>query len=185
MISLLLIGVYAHGLRASLRTQREAFVAPVEEPRWSRRRASLVLAASGALVAVASDTLVGSVEHPPARSVSRSSSSARSSWPSSATPPSTTSPSSPPLKDQIDLTLSIAVGSAAQVGLLLAPLVALASLVIGPARMPLVFNGYELAALLAAGWLTAAMTSDGVSTRARGAGLLGAYTALGVTFLFA
>jgi Ca2+:H+ antiporter len=85
----------------------------------------------------------------------------------------------------MDLTLSIAVGSAAQVGLLLAPLVALASLAIGPAHMPLVFNPYELVALVLAGFLATALTRDGTSTRGRGAVLLGAYTALGVAFLVA
>ena len=89
------------------------------------------------------------------------------------------------VKDQMDLTMSIAIGSAAQVGLLLAPLIALASIVIGPARMPLVFNGYELVALLCGGWLATAVTFNGVSTRWRGAGLLAAYSALAVAFLFA
>ena len=73
-------------------------------------------------------------------------------------------------KDKMDLTVSIAVGSAAQIGLLLAPLVVLLSFVIGPEPMPLVFNGYELAALLCGGWLAAAVTFDGVSTRRRGIG---------------
>ena len=185
-VSLVLIAVYARGLRTSLRTQREALVgAAPGEPRWSRRRAARTLAVAAGLVAVASDTLVGSVEH-------TSQQLGLSQFFIGAIVVAIVGNAAEhyvavvaAAKDQMDLTVSIAVGSAAQVGLLLAPLVALASIVIGPERMPLVFNGYELAALLCGGWLAAAVTWGGVSTRRRGAGLLGAYTALGIAFLFA
>jgi Ca2+:H+ antiporter len=186
ILSIALIAIYARGLRKSLRSQSEAFAGPpTEGVRWSRRRAATVLASSAVLVAVASDTLVGSVEHAShqlglsqffigAIVVAIVGNAAEHYVAVVAA-----------VKDQMDLTMSIAIGSAAQVGLLLAPLVALASTVIGPERMPLVFNGYELAALLCGGWLAAALTFDGVSTRVRGAGLLGAYLALAVAFLFA
>jgi Ca2+:H+ antiporter len=185
VLAVVLIGVYARGLLLSLRSQREAHEPRVEGHQWSARRAGGVLAASAVLVAAASDTLVGSVEHAShelglsqffigAIVVAIVGNAAEHFVAVLAA-----------LKDRMDLTLSIAVGSAAQVGLLLAPIVALLSLVVGPARMPLVFNGYELAALLAAGWLAAAATFDGISTRRRGAGLLGVYTTLGVVFLLA
>ena len=186
ILSIVLIAVYARGLRSSLRSQSEAFSgAHVEDARWSRRRSAGVLAFSAVLVAVASDTLVGSVEHAShqlglsqffigAIVVAIVGNAAEHYVAVVAA-----------VKDQVDLTISIAIGSAAQVGLLLAPLIALASTVIGPARMPLVFNGYELAALLCGGWLATAVTFDGVSTRRRGAGLLAVYLALAVAFLFA
>ncbi len=184
-VSLALIAVYTRGLRRSLRTQAEAFTGPAAEaqPAWSRRRAGIVLALAAVLVAVASDTLVGSVVHTShqlglsqffigAIVVAIVGNAAEHYVAVVAA-----------TNDQMDLGLSIAVGSAAQVGLLLAPLVALASIVIGPGRMPLVFNGYELAALICAGWLAAAVTFGGVSTRRRGAVLLTAYLALAVAFL--
>ncbi len=185
VLAVVLIGVYARGLVLSLRSQREAHRAEADEGQWSGRRAGVVLAGSAVLVAVASDTLVGSVEHAShelglsqffigAIVVAIVGNAAEHFVAVIAA-----------LKDQMDLTLSIAVGSAAQVGLLLAPLVALLSLVVGPARLPLVFNGYELAALIAAGWLAAAATFDGISTRRRGAGLLGVYLTLGIVFLLA
>jgi Ca2+:H+ antiporter len=185
-VSLVLIAVYARGLRQSLRSQSEVFAgASVESVRWSRRRSAIVLAFSAVLVAVASDTLVGSVEHAShqlglsqffigAIVVAIVGNAAEHYVAVVAA-----------AKDQMDLTMSIAVGSAAQVGLLLAPLIALASIVIGPARMPLVFNGYELAALICGGWLAAAVTYNGVSTRWRGIGLLAVYLALGTAFLLA
>jgi Ca2+:H+ antiporter len=186
VVSLALIAVYARGLRTSLRTQREAMAgAAPGQPRWSRRRAAITLACSAVLVAVASDTLVGSVE-------STSEQLGLSQFFIGAIVVAIVGNAAEhyvavvaAVKDQMDLTVSIAVGSAAQVGLLLAPLVALASVLIGPVRMPLVFNGYELAALLGGGWLAAAVTFNGVSTRGRGAGLLAAYAGLAVAFLFA
>jgi Ca2+:H+ antiporter len=186
-VSLALIVVYARGLRRSLRTQAETFAGPAEDaqPEWSRRRAAIVLALAAVLVAVASDTLVGSVEHTShqlglsqffigAIVVAIVGNAAEHYVAVLAA-----------AKDQMDLSLSIAVGSAAQVGLLLAPLVAFASIVIGPERMPLVFNGYELAALICAGWLAAAVTFGGVSTRRRGLVLLAAYLVLAIVFLLA
>jgi len=185
IVSLALIGIYARGLRESLRSQSEAFKGPTEPARWSRRRAAIVLAVAAALVAVASDTLVGSIEH-------TSHQLGLSQFFIGAVVVAVVGNAAEhyvavvaAVKDQMDLTLSISVGSAAQVGLLLAPLVALASLVIGPAHMPLVFNVYELVALVVAGVLTTALTRDGTSTRRRGAGLLGAYAALSVAFLLA
>ncbi len=186
VVSLALIAIYARGLRRSLRSQSEAHEAAAPgQPRWSRRRAATTLAAAAALVAVASDTLVGSVEHTSEQlglsqffigvivvAIVGNAAEHYVAVVAAA-------------KDDMDLTVSIAVGSAAQVGLLLAPLVALASVVLGPERLPLVFNGYEIAALLCGGWLAAAATWFGVSTRRRGAGLLGVYAALGIAFLFA
>src|SRR6185312_7772858 len=60
-----LIAAYARGVVVSLRAHSTGFPAGAQRPRprWSRRRALGVLAIAAALVAVASDTLVGSVEH--------------------------------------------------------------------------------------------------------------------------
>jgi Ca2+:H+ antiporter len=185
-VALALIAIYGRGLRRSLRRQREALDgAPPGKPRWSRRRAAGALFVAALLVAVASDTLVGSVEH-------TSEQLGLSQFFIGAVVVAIVGNAAEhyvavvaAAKDNMDLTVSIAVGSAAQVGLLLAPLVALASILIGPVRMPLVFNGYEIAALLCGGWLAAAATWVGVSTRRRGAGLLGVYAALAVAFLLA
>jgi len=187
IVSVALIAVYTRGLRRSLRTQADSFSGPVEghSPAWSRRHAAIVLGLAAALVAVASDTLVGSVEHTShqlglsqffigAIVVAIVGNAAEHYVAVVAA-----------TKDQMDLGLSIAVGSAAQVGLLLAPVIALASIVVGPGRMPLVFNGYELAALVCGGWLAAATTFGGVSTRRRGFLLLAVYLALAVAFLLA
>ena len=51
-------------------------------------------------------------------------------------------------KDKMDLAVNIAVGSSAQIALFVAPVLVLLSFVFGPEPMALVFNGYELGALI-------------------------------------
>ena len=160
------------------RGPRRARGAPT--PRWSRRKAVAVLAAAAVLVALASDTLVGSVEHASSELglsqffigliVVAIVGNAAEHWVAVVAA----------MKDKMDLSVSIAVGSAAQVGLLLAPVVVLLSFVIGPAPMAMVFNGYELVALAVAGLGAAALTARGRSTWRSGATLIALYTALAV-----
>jgi Ca2+:H+ antiporter len=183
ILAALLIAVYVVGLLSSLRAgQREsgAAAAGQEPPRWSSRRALAVLAAAAVLVAIASDTLVGSVEvasHQIGLSqffigliVVAIVGNAAEHWVAVVAAAG----------DKMDLTVSIAVGSSAQVGLLLAPLVVLLSFVIGPSPMAMVFNGYELVALTLAALLAAALTARGRSTWRSGAILIAFYVAVAV-----
>jgi Ca2+:H+ antiporter len=186
-VALALIATYAAGLAFSLRSHRDLFSPGESEepPRWSTRGSVAILAAAAVLVAVASDTLVGSVEQASSEIglsqffigvfVVAIVGNAAEHWVAvvAAT------------KDKMDLAVGIAVGSSAQVGLFLAPLVVLLSFAIGPAPMVLVFNGYELAALVLAGLLAAVLTAGGVSTRRRGAALIAVYLAMGVVFALA
>jgi Ca2+:H+ antiporter len=48
----------------------------------------------------------------------------------------------------MDLSINIAVGSAAQVALFVAPLLVVVSFFVGPQPLALVFNGLEVGALL-------------------------------------
>jgi Ca2+:H+ antiporter len=180
VVAVVLILAYAAGLLASLRGGREPASAEddPEPPRWSRRGAVAVLAAAAVLVAVASDTLVGSVEHASSQIglsqffigliVVAVVGNAAEHWVAVVAA----------MKDKMDLTISIAVGSAAQVGMFLAPLVVLLSFLIGPAPMAIVFNGYELAALALAALLAAALTARGRSTWRSGVALIAPYAAL-------
>jgi Ca2+:H+ antiporter len=182
IVAVVLIAAYAAGLLASLRAGREGFAAEQQSlpPHWTRRQALAVLAAAALLVAVASDTLVGSVEHASSQIglsqffigliVVAIVGNAAEHWVAVVAA----------IRDKMDLTISIAVGSAAQVGLLLAPLVVLLSFLIGPAPMAMVFNGYELVALALAAVLASALTARGRSTWRSGAALIALYAALAV-----
>jgi Ca2+:H+ antiporter len=80
------------------------------------------------------------------------------------------------------LAVNIAIGSSAQIGLFVAPILVLLSFVLGPAPMALVFNPYEIAALLAAGLVATALVSDGESTWFEGFQLLALYAVIGIVF---
>jgi len=88
-------------------------------------------------------------------------------------------------KDKMDLAVNIAIGSAAQIALFVAPVLVLCSLVIGPHPMALVFNGFELAGVLMAIWIATHVTNEGETTWYEGFQLLAVYAVLGTAFFFA
>src|SRR3954452_15424041 len=88
-------------------------------------------------------------------------------------------------KDKMDLAVNIAIGSSAQIALFVAPLLVLLSFVVGDHPMALVFNGYELGALLFAVLIANLVTQDGESNWFEGVQLLSLYAVLGLVFYFA
>lgn len=87
-------------------------------------------------------------------------------------------------RDRIGISVNIAVGSAAQIALFVAPVLVLASFVIGPFPMPLVFNGFEVGAIFLAVIIGNEVTQRGESTWYEGLQLLAIYAVLGLTFYF-
>ena len=85
----------------------------------------------------------------------------------------------------MDLAVNIAIGSSAQVALFVAPVLVFASFFIGPEPMPLVFNGFELGAVLLAILIANYVTQEGESTWFEGVQLLAVYAILGLAFFFA
>jgi Ca2+:H+ antiporter len=188
-VSLVMIAIYLAGLLFSLRTHRDLFRPAQDEsssPRgWSLRRAVLMLAAAGVLVGVMSELLVGSVEHA-ARDIGLSQffvgafvvaivGNAAEHYVAVAVA----------AKDKMDLAVNISIGSSAQIGLFVAPVLVILSFAFGPAPMALVFNGYELAALLLAALISTTLIADGESTWFEGVQLLGVYALLGLVFYYA
>jgi Ca2+:H+ antiporter len=88
-------------------------------------------------------------------------------------------------KDKMDLSVNIAIGSSAQIALFVAPVLVLLSFVVGANPMALVFNGYELAGLIAAVLIANFLASEGESTWFEGVQLLALYAVLGFVFAFA
>jgi Ca2+:H+ antiporter len=85
----------------------------------------------------------------------------------------------------MDLSINIAVGSAAQVALFVAPFLVVVSFFVGPQPLALVFNGFELGAILFSVLIASHITSQGESTWFEGLMLLAVYAVLVVAFLFA
>jgi Ca2+:H+ antiporter len=188
-VALVLIATYVAGLFFSLRTHRALFNPEREEypdtQPWTVRRSLIVLVIAAVLVAVASDTLVGSIAHA-SREIGLSQffigafvvaivGNAAEHWVAVVAA----------VKDKMDLSVNIAIGSSVQIALFVTPVLVLLSFVVGPAPMALVFNGYELAALLLASLITLAVTADGESTWFEGVQLLAVYVVLGLVFVFA
>ena len=87
------------------------------------------------------------------------------------------------IKNQMDLSLSVALGSSLQVALLVAPLLVFLSLLLGH-PLTLEFNGFELIALTAAAVIAAFVSLDGESNWLEGAMLLAVYIILALAFFF-
>jgi Ca2+:H+ antiporter len=85
----------------------------------------------------------------------------------------------------MDLAVNIALGSSAQIALFVAPALVLISFVVGPDPMALVFNGYELGALLFAVLIANLVTQEGESNWFEGVQLLSLYAVFGLVFFYA
>jgi Ca2+:H+ antiporter len=190
-VAIVLIGSYIAGLWFSLKTHRNLFNVSQDDSdadadrAWTVRKSVGLLAIAGLLVGVMSEILVGSIEdaahqihlsqffvgvfivgivgnaaeHYVAVVVAR--------------------------KNKMDLAVNIAIGSSAQIALFVAPVLVLLSFLFGPAPMSLVFNGYELVALVAAVIISNFLASEGESTWFEGVQLLALYVVLGLVFFFA
>ncbi len=87
------------------------------------------------------------------------------------------------LKDKMDLSLEISIGSSLQVALFVAPVLVFLSLAMGN-PLTLVFNQFELIALAAAALISALVALDGESNWMEGAQLLAVYLILAMAFFF-
>lgn len=87
------------------------------------------------------------------------------------------------MKDKMDLSLSVAVGSSMQIALFVAPVLVVAGWIFGQ-PMDLDFNPFELVAVAVAVLIANSISSDGKSNWLEGTLLLAAYTVLGIAFYF-
>jgi Ca2+:H+ antiporter len=87
-------------------------------------------------------------------------------------------------QDRMDLSLSIAIGSSVQLALFVAPVLILASLVLGPAPMNLAFPAGLVLIVLVSVVITGQVAGDGRSDWFEGVQLLAVYLVLALTFFF-
>lgn len=187
-VAVVLIATYVAGLFFSLKTHRAIFNPEYEEEDtwgWSTRKSILVLAGAGLLVGVMSEVLVGSIEEA-SHAIGLSEffigvivvaivGNAAEHWVAVLVA----------VKDKMDLSVNIAIGSSAQVALFVAPILVLASFFLGPHPLALVFNGFELGAILIAILIANYVTQDGESTWFEGVQLLAVYAVFGIAFYYA
>ncbi len=187
-VAIVLIATYVAGLFFSLKTHRDIFNPEYEDEGtwgWSTRKSVLALAGAGVLVGLMSEVLVGSIEEA-SHAVGLSEffigvivvaivGNAAEHWVAVLVA----------MKNKMDLAVNIAIGSSAQVALFVAPVLVLASFFLGPHPLALVFNGFELGAILFAILIANYVTQDGESTWFEGVQLLAVYAVFGLAFYFA
>jgi Ca2+:H+ antiporter len=186
-ISVILLLVYALYLVFALITHSSLFLGvepEKKEEHGSASRAASVLAIATVGIAWMSEILVGAIE-PTAHEIGLSNvfvgvflvailgNAAEHATAISAA-----------LKNRMDLSLSIAIGSSVQVALFVAPVLVLASLFLGPAPMDLAFPGGLVLMVLLSVLITGQVAGDGRSDWLKGVQLLAVYVVLGLTFFF-
>ncbi len=87
------------------------------------------------------------------------------------------------LKNKMDLSVSVAMGSSLQIALFVAPVLVIAGRILGQ-PMDLDFNPFELVAVAVAVLIANSISSDGKSNWLEGTLLLATYTVLGFAFYF-
>ena len=184
-VALVLIVMYGANLLFSLHTHKHLYFeeAGKYEPRWSLGQAVLTLLASTLAVAWVSDILVGSI-NPLVTQLGWSQlfvgvifiaiiGNAAENFSAILVA----------LKNRMDLSLQITIGSATQIGMCVAPILVFASLFLGQ-PMNLVFNTFELMAMVLAVFIVNFILQDGESNWLEGAQLLAAYVIMGIAFFF-
>jgi Ca2+:H+ antiporter len=188
-VAVVLLATYAAGLVFSLRTHRDLFNPSHDEADhggepWSVRRAVTMLAIAGVAVGVMSEILVGSITEASENLglspffvgiiVVAIVGNAAEHWVAVYFA----------LRDKMDLSVNIAIGSSAQIALFVAPILVLLSFLVGPFPMALVFNGFEIGAIFLAILVANQVTQEGESTWFEGLQLLATYAVLGLIFYF-
>jgi Ca2+:H+ antiporter len=190
IVAVILLLTYVAGLVFSLRTHRSLFNPSADSEEhvgdaWPIRRSVLTLAVAGVAVGLMSEILVGSITEA-SESIGISPffvglivvaivGNAAEHWVAIYFA----------AKDKMDLSVNIAIGSSAQIALFVAPVLVLLSFVVGDHPMALVFNGYELVAVLLAILVANFVVNEGESTWFEGLQLLALYALMGVVFFYA
>jgi Ca2+:H+ antiporter len=183
-VSVVLLALYAASLVFSLTGAESVAGAPPDEaPRWSSAKALTVLAVTGSVLAFESELLVGALE-PTVRSLGLS-----RLWvglilvPIVGNAAEHSTAVRAAMKEQTDLALQIAVGSSAQVALVVTPLLVFAGLPFGH-HLTLSFSPFDIGAIALSVAVVAFIVLDGRSNWLEGSQLLGVYLILAVTSFY-
>lgn len=185
-VAVVMIILYILGLIYSLRAAKSPLtISPIEAkhvaPHWSKKKALIILGLATLGVVVASELLVGAVEGvvsefgisefflgiiliPIIGNVAEHLVAVTVAY-----------------RNQMELSVEIAVSSSLQIALFVAPLLVFISLIMGN-PLTLIFNIYELIALSTSILITVLVAMDGESNWLEGAALLAVYFILGISF---
>ncbi len=189
-LSLILAGVlmltYLMGLLFTLKTHRALFHDPSTLEAlatWSKRKGYLVLGLSTAGVALLSEFLVGSIESATERLHLSEMFIGVIIIPIIGNAAEHSAAVAMAMKDKMDVSLSIAMGSSSQVALFVAPMLVFLGLAIGQ-RMDFSFEVTELVAIGLSVAIVNLLAQDGETHWFEGVGLLAMYALLAAGFYF-
>ena len=187
-VSGILLATYVASLFFSLRTHESLFRNCEEEaeddpPVWKKPTAFSVLAAATVLVAWESEFLVGSVNGAAGKLgwnpifigiiivaiIGNAAEHSTAVWMA--------------LKNKMDITMNIAIGSSTQIAMFVAPALVFASLLTGH-RLTYIFSVPEMTAIAFSVIITAFIAGDGKCHWLEGAQLLAAYAIIALAFFF-
>lgn len=192
-IAVVLMITYGLSLLFSLKTHKQLFtgeaaeaaIVEEDEPRsWSLGRSITVLAVATVFIAWMSEILVGSVTHA-AEAMGMTSIFVGVivvAIVGNAAEHSTAIMVA--LKNRMDLSLGIAIGSSVQVALFVAPALVFVSYIVGPSHMDLVFTPIEVLAIALSALITEQISSDGESNWLEGVQLISVYIIFALVFYF-
>jgi Ca2+:H+ antiporter len=182
MILLYALGlIYSFVSADSPLTRPSADAAPSKAHAWSLRTAIIVLALSTVGVAYLSELLVGSVDPVVSRLGISEFFLGIIIIPLIGNVAEHLVAVQVAVQNKMDLSVEISVASSLQIALFVAPVLVFLSLVMGN-PLTLIFNQFELIALIAGVMIAAMVSSDGESHWLEGAELLAVYAILGLAF---
>ncbi len=185
LVALALLLVYGANLFFSLHTHKHLYMeeAGKFEPRWNLPRAVLTLLVATLAVAWVSDILVDSIT-PLAAALG---------WSQLfigvivlaiiGNAAENLSAVSVAIKNRMDLSLQISIGSATQMAMFVAPILVLVGILMHQS-MNLVFNTFELVSIVLSVIIVNFVIADGESNWLEGIQLLAAYAIIGIAFFF-
>ena len=187
-VSLVLIGLYIANLIFSLVTHRdmlsEADDSQGDEESWNPLVATGVLLVATVLVGFMSEYLVGSLEGFTADLGLSEFFVGLIIIPIVGNAAEHAAAVMFALKNKMGLAVTIALGSATQIALFVAPLLVVLSFVIGKPMDLILNNSLELVALIGAVFIANSVARDGETNWLEGLMLLGVYLILGIAFFF-
>jgi Ca2+:H+ antiporter len=181
-----LIALYLLNLLFVFRTHHAAFAAPQQEeagPAASRTQAIVSLGLATVLIAVMSEILVGQIA-PVTKALGMTELFVGVivvALVGNAAENSTAIIMA--RRNRMDVSMSIATGASTQIALFVAPVLVFLSVAIGH-PMTLVFNGFEIAAIVLSVVIVDMISSDGETNWFEGAQLLAVYAIVAVAFYF-
>ena len=184
-VAAVLITLYLAALAFTLVTHEHLFHTPDanEEPSWSRGRAIGYLLGSTVLVALMSEFLVGSLDTAIESLGLSEAFVGLILIPIIGNAAEHSSAVMFALRNKVDVTLEIAIGSSTQIALFVAPALVFISLLVGH-PMDFIFSTFEVAAVAVSTFLVFMISVDGRSNWLEGAQLMGAYGIMAISFYF-